>query len=307
MSDPPFVPAFARLTASRFDVPYVAIVQDVFPEIAVELGRLRNPALVGLLDVLVTSGLQHASRVVAIGETMRERLVEKGVARDRIRVIRNWVDTTELKPEPKANRWSHEHELDEKFVVMHSGNVGYAQSLDVLIRATSYLRDLENLRVVVIGSGAKQADLVELSGLLETDRVVFCPYQPRAVLSQSLSAADLHFVGLAPGLSGYIVPSRMNGVMSVARPVVVGADEQSEIVKVVEAAGCGVVIKPGRPELLAEVIRDSHDGRYELDAMGRRGRAYVEREASRSVAIAMYRELISELTDTKQMPLETRC
>jgi glycosyltransferase involved in cell wall biosynthesis len=295
MSDPPFVPAFALLAARRFRVPYVTIVQDVFPEIAVELQRLQNPILVRSLHALVGVGLRHADRVVAIGETMRVRLIEKGVDPSRVVVIRNWVDVDELVPTPKDNPWAREHGLADKFVVMHSGNVGHAQDLEVLVRAATFLRDLGDVRFVVIGSGARQADLAELSARLETDHVLFLPYQPREVLSQSLAAADLHFIGLAAGLSGYVVPSRMNGVLCVSRPVIVAADQESEIVKVVADAECGIAIEPGRPELLAAAIRAARDGAYDLDQLGRNGREYVTREIARSVSIGHYRQLIAEL------------
>lgn len=295
MSDPPFVPAFARLAASRFRVPYIAIVQDVFPEVAVELQRLQNPVLVRALQGLVNLGLRHAERVVAIGETMRSRLVEKGVAPARIVVIRNWVDVDELVPTPKDNAWAREHGLADKFVVMHSGNVGHAQNLDVLVRAATFLRDLDDVRFVVIGSGARQAELVDLSDRLDTDQVQFLPYQSRVGLSQSLATGDLHFIGLAHGLSGFVVPSRMNGVLAVGRPVIVAADRESEIVRVVEDASCGITIEPGRPELLAKAIREAHDGAYDLEQMGRNGRAYVERAIARSVSIDRYRQLIAEL------------
>src|SRR5439155_25839224 len=130
-------------------------------------------------------------------------------------------------------------------------------------------------RFVGIGSGARQADLVRLRDRLDADTFVFLPYQPRESLSLSLSSADLHFVGLGRGLAGYVVPSRINGVLSVARPVLVAADGDSEIVAVVEEAGCGISVPPGRADLVAGAIRDAHEGRYDLAEMGRRGREYV--------------------------------
>lgn len=295
MSDPPFVSAFARLAAARRRVPYITIVQDVFPEIAVELGRLRNPVVVRTLSSLVGFGLGRAARVVAIGETMRARLVHKGVPAERVVVIPNWVDAAEMTPQARDNAWAREHELADKFVVMHSGNVGYAQDLGLLVRAATFLRDLEDVRFVVVGNGAKKLELMALAERLEAPNILFLPYQERDVLPQSLSTADVHFVGLGEGLSGYVVPSRMNGDLSVGRPVIVAADRESEIVRVVENANCGIVIEPGRPELLAQAIRDARAGVYDLDEMGRNGREYVEREVDRSVSIARYRELIAEL------------
>ena len=295
MTDPPIVADVALLVARRYRAPLIVISQDVFPEIAVQLERLENPVVMRLLRSLVSLYLRRADRIVAIGDTMRQRLEEKGAPADRIRVIPNWVDTERLAPRDRANDWARNIGLDKKFVVMHSGNVGHAQDLDSLVRAATFLRDLDDLSIVIIGTGARHSELVALAELLEVDQVGFLYFQSRGVLPQSLSAADVHVVGLAPGLAGYVVPSRLYGILAVARPVIVAADPESETAQVVERIGCGIVVPPGRPELLARAIRDAHDGKYDLVEMGRRGREWVEREADRSVAVRRYRDLLGEL------------
>jgi glycosyltransferase involved in cell wall biosynthesis len=178
---------------------------------------------------------------------------------------------------------------------MHSGNVGHAQNLDTLVRAATFLRDLDDLRILIVGFGARHEELVALSKRLEADSVRFLPYQARKVLPDSLSSADVHFVGLGRGLSGYVVPSRLYGILAAGRPVIVAADAESETAQVVASVGCGVVIEPGRPDLLAAAIRDLRERRAELDEMGARGREYVVREADREVAISRYRALLGEL------------
>ena len=295
MTDPPIVADVALLVARRYRAPLVVISQDVFPEIAVQLKRLENPVAMRLLRSLVSLYLRRADRIVAIGDTMRHRLEEKGAPTERVRVIPNWVDTERLTPRDRGNEWSHNLGLDDKFVVMHSGNVGHAQDLDSLVRAATFLRDLDDLLIFIIGTGARHNELTALAELLEVDHVKFLYYQSRDALPRSLSAADVHVVGLAPGLAGYVVPSRLYGILAVARPVIVAADAESETAQVVQRVGCGVVVPPGRPELLARAIRDAHDGKYDLVEMGRRGREWVEREADRSVAVRRYRELLGEL------------
>src|SRR5439155_255559 len=170
------------------------------------------------------------------------------------------TSTMLLIPLDKSNHWSRSWGVDEKFVVMHSGNVGHAQDLDSLIRAGTFLRDLDDLLIMIIGMGARHAELVALAGLLEVDQVQFLYYQSRAVLPQSLSAADVHVVGLAAGLAGYVVPSRLYGILAVSRPVIVAADAESETAQLVSEAGCGIVVPPGRPQLLARARRARHDG-----------------------------------------------
>jgi putative colanic acid biosynthesis glycosyltransferase WcaI len=298
MTDPPIVADVALVVARRFRAPLVVISQDVFPEIAVQLKRLESPVLVSLLRGLVRLYLRRADRIVAIGDTMRRRLEEKGARPERVQVIPNWVDTGRLAPIERANSWARNNGLDSKFVVMHSGNVGHAQDLDSLVRAATFLRDLEDVRIMIIGTGARHAELIALARRLEVDHVKFLYYQPRHVLPQSLSSADVHIVGLAPGLAGYVVPSRLYGILAVSRPVIAAADPESETAQVVERIGCGIVIPSGRPELLARAIRDAHDGKYDLEAMGARGREWVEREADRSVAVRRYRDLLLELART---------
>jgi colanic acid biosynthesis glycosyl transferase WcaI len=295
MTDPPVIADVALAVARRFQAPLVVISQDVFPEIAVELKRVENPLLVGFLRSAIGFYLERADRVVAIGETMRRRLEEKGAPPERLRVIPYWVDTDVLTPQERENDWAREHGLAGKFVVMHSGNVGHAQNLDALVRAATFLRDLDNLAIAIVGDGARRAALVELAERLEADKVHFLPYQPRDVLPESLSAAHVHVVGLARGLAGYVVPSRLYGILSVGRPVIVAADETSETAQVVADSRSGVVVAPGRPELLAGAIRRAYTGELDLDAMGARARAYVTEQADRKVAIGRYRSLLREL------------
>ena len=295
MTDPPIIGNVALFVARRFRVPVIVGSQDVFPEVAVELGRLENPLLIAFLRKLINFYLQRADRVVAIGTTMRGRLIEKGAKRDRIVVIPNWVDTERIRPLPHENEWSLEHGLADRFIVMHSGNVGHAQNLDALIRSATFLRDLEDLRVVIIGAGARHAEMVELAIRLGADDVVFAPYQSSDLLPKSLSTGHVHVVGLARGLSGYVVPSRLYGIMAAGRPVIVAAEEESETAQLVREVGCGIVVPPGRPDLLARAIRDAYEGSLDLERMGRLARDYVTANADTHIATDRYRAVIAEL------------
>jgi colanic acid biosynthesis glycosyl transferase WcaI len=297
MTDPPVIGTVALVIARRFGVPLVVVSQDVFPEVAVELKRLDNPALVSALRLAIRLYLERADRVVAIGETMRRRLERKGARPDRVVVIPNWVDTEALAPRPRDNAWAREHGMHDRFVVMHSGNIGHAQNLDALIRAGTFLRDLDRLTILLVGGGARRDELKQLTRMLDVESVYFLGYQPREALSESLSSADVHVVGLARGLSGYVVPSRLYGILAVGRPVIVAADPESETAQVVQRVGCGVVVPPGRAELLAEQIRRAYEGDLDLEEMGRRGREWVEQEADRRVAVARYRAVLRELVE----------
>jgi colanic acid biosynthesis glycosyl transferase WcaI len=295
MTDPPMIGDVGLIIARRFGAPLVVTSQDVFPEVALELGRLRSRTLIGLLRVLVQLYLRRATRVVAIGETMARRLEVKGAPPERIRVIPNWVSSDQIAPQPRDNVWARENDLVDRFVIMHSGNVGHAQDLESVVRAASFLRDMDDLTIAIIGRGARWPELFELSNRLETESVRFLPYQPRETLSLSLSSADIHVVGLAGGLSGYVVPSRVYGILSVGRPVIVTADSDSETAQLVEGIGAGIVLPPGRPELVADAIRRVRAGEFDLEAMGRRAREYVVENADREIAVRRYLAVLGEV------------
>jgi glycosyltransferase involved in cell wall biosynthesis len=283
-TDPPIVGAAAYLVARRFGVPLVAVVKDLYPETAVQLGKLSERHAAAALRRLIDLYLRGAERVVVIGETMRSRLEERGVERERLRVVPDWVDTEVIHPV--------ERDLRGRFVVMHAGNMGHAQDLDTLIEAARLLGD-GGVEFELVGDGARREELERLAAGL--DAVSFLPYRPREQLSEVLSGASLHFVGLASGLSGYVVPSRLYGVLAAGRPVLVAADESSEPAQLVHRVGCGIVVPPGHAEQVAAEIRAAKEGKHDLEAMGRRGRDFVVASAGRPAAIRAYDGVLTEI------------
>jgi glycosyltransferase involved in cell wall biosynthesis len=141
--------------------------------------------------------------------------------------------------------------------------------------------------------------LKRLAEVLEADRVRFLPWQPYERRGEPISAAHLHVVGLARGLAGYIVPSRMWGVLAAGRPVIAAAEDESETAAVVRETGCGIVVPPGDPLRLAEAIRACYDGVYDLEEMGRRARAFAEVETDRTIAVDRYRAVLEELRGSR--------
>ena len=289
MTDPPVVGVVAAALARRLGAPLVVVSQDLFPETAVAVGQLRSRLALALAQRLARAPLTRASRVVAIGDTMQRRLEAKGVPPERLVVIPNWADGEIGEPAPRRNEWATAHALADRFVVMHSGNLGYAQDLDTLLRAAALLGDV---RVAIVGQGAREADLRRLAGELGVD-AVFVPYQPADVLTNALGSADVHAVGLVRGLAGLVVPSRLYGVLAAGRPVIVHAEDESEAAMTVREAGCGAVVPPGDPERLAGAIAELRAA--DLEGLGRRAREWALAHARREQGVAAYRALLAEV------------
>src|SRR4029453_14095127 len=195
--------------------------QDVFPEVTRLLENFQSGSLDGLLARAGGFTGKNAGRVAAPGGTRKRRLVEtKEAAPERIRVIPNWADTEAIRPGSKDNAFARAHGLVDKFVVMHSGNVGLSQDVDGLLDAAERLRHLPDLVIAIVGEGARKRTLQEAAQRRGLTNVRFFPYQPKSELNNSFATADIFIVSLKRGLAGFIVPSKLYGILAAGRPFI---------------------------------------------------------------------------------------
>lgn len=296
LTDPPIIGLAAYLAARRFGAPFVMSYRDVFPEVARLLEDFQSDAVERMLQAVNRFLVRRADRNVALGETMRRRLIDgKGAPADRTIVIPDWTDCEAIVPAPKRNPFSERHGLADKFVVMHSGNIGLSQALETLVDAADVLRDVPDLEVVFVGEGVKKAALQEQARRLRLTNVRFLPYQPQAELTESFATADVFVVSLKAGLSGYIVPSKLYGILAAGRPYVSAVEEDSEVVQIARAYDCALVAEPGKPRSLAEQILALYDDRARARRMGdnaRRAAADFDRRDHVSAYARLFRELL---------------
>ena len=294
LTDPPPIGLIGVIAARLSGVPFVLVTQDIFPEVAIQLGRLSNPEVASALRLVSRRVLRSARRVVSIGRDMNGRLVELGVAPEKIVTIPGWADSLALRPLQGPSPLRRDWGLDGRFVVMHSGNVGFSQGLESLLQAAELLLDEPVVRFVIVGEGASRAELQREATRRRLDNVVFVPHQPRALLSQSLGAADVHLVSLRRGLAGYLVPSKMYGILAAGKPFIAAVEAGSEPALVIDEYICGLRVEPGDPQRLADAVLEMR--RAPLQEMGRRARQAAEERYNRQRASAAYLALLDQVT-----------
>jgi colanic acid biosynthesis glycosyl transferase WcaI len=294
MTDPPPIGQIGAWVAALRGAPFVLVVQDIFPEVPVQLGMLRNRGGIRALRRFTRELLRSADRIVSIGPSMDRRLVAMGVRPDKISQISNWADGATVRPLEGRSTLRDAQGWQDRFVVMHSGNVGLSQHLDMLLDAAAKLRDERDIVIAIVGDGASKAALQRRATRERLDNVRFLPYQDRSSLSDSLGAADLHLVTLRDGLSGYIVPSKVYGILAAGKPYVAAVEAGAEPHRIAEEFDCGIRVEPGDVEALASAIRTMRH-RADLDAMGVRARRALEERYDRRLSSAAYRELLEQV------------
>jgi colanic acid biosynthesis glycosyl transferase WcaI len=295
LTDPPIIGLAAWWTARRTGARFVFLCEDIFPEVATLLEDFNNPLVNRSLDRINRFLLGEADAIVALGDRMRERLVaEKGADPSRVHVIHNWADCELIRPGSKDNAFARAMGFVDRFVVMHSGNVGMSQNLDVLVAAADLLRAKERLTIAIVGDGARRAWLEAEVARRNLSNVRFLPYQPKDALHDSFAAADVFLVSLKAGIEGYIVPSKLYGILAAGRPYIAAVDPSCEAAGIAVGHRCGLLARPGDAGDLAEKIALLYDAPASTREMG-----VNAREASlrfdRKVAVRQYYQLFAQL------------
>ena len=303
-TDPPMLSVVAGPLCRRRGARLVNWLQDIFPEAAQALGiggrAARAP--LRLLRRLRGRSLRTAHMNVVLGRRMAERVCALGVPVERVRIIPNWADGAGIAPvEPAANALRREWQLSDAFVVGYSGNLGRAHEIDTLLEAMTLLEKAspsQHRRVLwlFIGSGALFEVLQTEVARSRLTSARFKPYQPKARLAESLSAADVHLVSLRPALEGLIVPSKFYGIAAAGRPAIFVGDEKGEIARLIAQHACGRTVDMGDGTALAETILELAANPELCRSMGQRARQAFEAEFDKPIALARWEQLLREVS-----------
>ena len=277
--------------------PFIYNVQELYPDIAINLGALRSQPVIRILGALERFVYRKASAISVIAPRMRDRLVAKSVPSNKIEVIPNFVDLGRLAPVPRLNEFSRRCNLDGAFAVTYAGNIGPAQGLDIVIEAARLLADEPRVRFLIIGDGMLRKSLAVAAATLPTQSVTMMPYQPNSLMPQIYGASDVCLVTQAAATGSDAIPSKVYRIMASSRPVVAVTEASSDLATLVRSAECGAVVEPGDAAGLAAVIRQGINAPDALVEQGARGRAHVAKRYSRETVSNQYDALIHHVTN----------
>ena len=298
-TDPPLVSVFASGVAWMRGARLVNWLQDVFPEVAerTELGFIMRGLLAWWLRKLRDASLHRALINVVLGESMLRLVAARGVPKERIRIVANWVDDRKITPLPRGEStlrapWG----LEGKFVVGYSGNMGQVHEFKTIISAAARLVRREDIVFLFIGRG-KQRGFVEWQVKERGLRNVrFEPYQDQGVLRESLGVLDVHFVTQLPAVEGLVFSSKLYGGLAAGRPVIFIGPTDGDIARLLREGDCGLAFAAGDEDGVAGAIEQLAADRARGEVMGANGRRMLESRFSRNGAIAAWEELLRETT-----------
>jgi glycosyltransferase involved in cell wall biosynthesis len=291
-TDPPLLSIVGLWLSRVHRAPFVHLMWDVQPEVAISAGLLRSGRLSRILSRLNRYAVRRAACVVAPTEAIRRTVIEFGVPAERAHTISHWEDIDVVQVRPKVSAFSRAHDLADRFVVMYAGNLGLTQELDRYLDLAVRLRDLEDMTLVFVGDGAAKSALQARVAELGLTTVRFLPYERRAQMDYSLAAADVFLAPLAAGLTRFMLPSKIFTILASGRPFIAALDSSSDLRDLVRRSDCGFVVEPGDVAAVEAHIRWLHAHPEECRAMGARGRRAAETVYSRTIVTPQFVDLL---------------
>ena len=275
-----------RFTTAIFNI------QDVFPDAAIETGAITNKRIISAARWLERVSYHRSDAVVVLSDDLRENVVAKVSSRhiDKITVIPNFVDADRIVPMDRMTTYRRELNIGDEIVVMYAGNVGYSQSLTMLLHAA---KKMPNITFVINGDGAARAELeTQAAGL---PNIRFAGYQPRDRVGEVLASGDIHVVPLRTGLGAVSVPSKTYSILAAARPVVAAIDPGTEVTRILEHSGAGVSVAPDNEDVFTAALQSMVANIDEAREQGRKGRQWVETHVSPAAVAQSYLSLIADI------------
>jgi glycosyltransferase involved in cell wall biosynthesis len=295
-TDPPLLSVPIMRAVTRRGMHLVNWLQDVFPEVAVELGVpfVRGP-VGGSISLIRDVSLKVASANVVLGHCMAERVLSRGVPASRVHIIHNWCDDEHIRPVPaEQNPLRREWGLEQKFVVGYSGNLGRAHEYETVLGASERLRHRTDILFLFVGGGHFLNELKRRTGENRLDHMFrFLPYQHHDVLNFSLGVPDVHWVSLRPELESLIVPSKFYGIAAAGRPIIAISAPDGEIARLVQQHQCGLVIEPGDANGLAAALVSLCEDAGRVNTLGSAARAMIDAHFTRRHAFDRWQTLLN--------------
>lgn len=273
---PPLALGIAAAMVSRiWSVPFVFHVEDLQPDAANDLGMMNDDRLIALLFRLEVFVYRRAALVSTLTPGMRQRIVTKGISAGKVAVFPQWAapELFALGTGGRGEKFRQEHELQGKSIVLHAGNMGVKQGLEVVLEAAKLSRRDSGIIYLLVGDGAARPELEKYAKRIGVSNVRFLPPQYGESYLGLLEAADLSLITQQSSVSDIVFPSKIPQLMAAARPLVASVNLTSEVAKVIKEAQAGLVVAPEDSAGLYAAIQSL--ARDKRDQLGQKARSYA--------------------------------
>lgn len=288
---------------------YIYNIQDFNPEQTMAVKYSKSKFITNLMMLFDKYSCRKSDLIITVGrdliETVNNRFSNNKIPKTVL--INNWIDEKEIYPLEKDNekvqQFKKKYNLENKFIIMYSGNIGLYYDLENIFKVIEKIKpetntnDNKEVVFAFIGDGTVLNQLKEYKEEKKMENVVFIPYQDKKDLIYSLNAADVHFCVNAKGIKGVSCPSKYYGIAAAGKPILGVLEENTEIRLLIEETNGGLISNPEDYNSLENNINwfIEKANSEELENMGKRSREYLVKKLTKDISINKYKTEILKL------------
>ncbi|MDY6785493.1 MAG: glycosyltransferase family 4 protein [Cyanobacteriota bacterium] len=289
----------AELLSRIYRCPTILNLQDILPEAAIHVGLISSAKAIRVFEALERFNYRTADKITVIAEGFRDNLLSKGVPDEKIVLIPNWVDVNFIKPNPSKNNYFRiENKLEDKFVVLYSGNIALTQGLETVIDAAQLLQDYPKIAIAIVGEEKALKRLENYCQKQGTINVVLQPFQPREKLPELLSAADVGLVIQKKNVIAFNMPSKIQVLLASGRAIIGSVPAAGTAAKAIQASGGGLVVPPEDPKALAHAILELYKNPEKVKVLGKNSRQHAINNYTFEEALDRYEKVFTTLVNS---------
>lgn len=293
-STPPIMGALASIIKRCRKLPFIFVLQDIFPDSLVGTDLVKKGSLLWKIGrVIENFTYRNADKIIVISEDFKKNIMAKGVPEEKIVVVYNWVDQNAVISIPRSeNKLFDKYGLERsKFYITYNGNIGLTQNMDMLLEVSKALEANKDIQFVLVGNGAYLEQVKQIVADRNISNVHLLPFQPYEDISHVFSLGDVSLVISKPGVGENSVPSKTWSIMSASRPVLANFDE-NELKTIIEKNNCGIFTKAGDKVAFTDAILKLYNDRELCREMGKNGRQFVMDNLTKETGTRKYVDVI---------------
>ncbi len=291
---PVCVPAW--LVSRIYRTPLVLNLQDILPDAAVHVGLITSEKLIKVFKFLEKFAYEKAAKISVIADGFTKNITAKGVPPEKIVEISNWVDIDTIKPLLKDNNYfKKDYQLEDKFVVLYSGNIALTQGLETVIEAAKLLEYIPEIAVTIVGEKKALIRLEEYCQQCGTKNVRLLPFQPQEKLAEMYAGTDVGLVIQKKNVVDFNMPSKIQKLLASGMAIIASVPNTGTAARAISNSNGGLVVPPEDPQALAEAIEKLYCDRDLVKQLGSAGRKFAEENYAFSGALDRYEKLFNSL------------
>ena len=274
--------------------PFLLNVQDLFPQNIIDVGKMRNPAIVGFFKGMERLIYSLAQKITVHSESNRDFLLkERGVCSSKVEIIHNWVDT-DLPLKYSLMDFRRKWGIKDKFILFFGGVMGHTQGLEMVLEVAESLKNVKDIIFLLVGDGSARANLEQIVEQRNLSNVLFKPFISPQEYWSLLNEIDVGLLTLSAKVKTPVVPSKFLGYMAASKPYIASLNKESDAIRMTQDSKAGIYVRAGDAMRFKDAILTLFNNKNLVKVMGRNGRKYVVNNFSKDICIAKYENILKQ-------------